>query len=190
MSRIDYFLVSQDFMNKVDLTDIRPKFRSDHSQITMSLDFAEQKRGRGFWKFNNQHLKDKDFLDIINTTIVQTKYEVKNYNEIDLDIQWENMKEKLTKIAQQFAIKKAKMKNSLIEKFEQRILTLDRKVVQESDPAIIQKHLSAIKKTEEFLINEHDKKVEAAKFRTRYNYFTMGEKNSRYFFNLEKVRAN
>lgn len=39
------------------------------------------------------------------------------------------------------------------------------------------------------MIKEHDKKVEAAKFRTKYNYFTMGEKNSTYFFNLEKVRA-
>lgn len=69
-------------------------------------------------------------------------------------------------------------------------MALDQKVLNEEDPNKITKYVEDIRKTQEFLTVEHEKKVEAAMFRTRMQYYTQGEKNSRYFFNLERKRGH
>lgn len=48
MSRLDYFLVSQDLSLRVISADIKPKFISDHSRIVMTVDFSKAHRGKGF----------------------------------------------------------------------------------------------------------------------------------------------
>lgn len=47
-----------------------------------------------------------------------------------------------------------------------------------------------IKQTEQFLLEEHELKVKAARFRSKAQYYLQGEKCSRYFFNLERSRGN
>lgn len=78
MSRLDHFFVSQDFVARTNLTEIKPKYKSDHSRIVLNLDFSEHKRGKGFWKINNKHLLDKEFVTIVNTTILKYLYNVKS----------------------------------------------------------------------------------------------------------------
>lgn len=190
MSRIDHIFISQDFAAKVNSAEIKPKYKSDHSRLTLSLDLSVHKRGRGVWKFNNLHLKDKEFLELMNATIVTFLYNVKNKQESPLDVQWESLKATMIRVSKDFAGRKAKEKSLLIEKLEQRILTLDQKIINSNSKEDISKYMSAIKKTEEFLIGEHEKKVEAAKFRTKNQYYQQGEKNSSYFFNLEKSRGS
>lgn len=154
------------------------------------MDFTETKRGKGYWKFNNLHLKDKEFLEIMNNTILQSLYNVKNEQEIDLANQWEDLKIKMTEVSQNFSRKKAKMKNELIEKLECKILELDKRLVKTTNLQQIERYKKGIKETEQFLLDEHENRVNAARFRSRAQYFLEGEKNSKYFFNLEKQKGS
>ena len=52
-SRLDYFLVSASLLPFVVKADILAGFCSDHSAITLEIDFTKFRRGRGFWKFNS-----------------------------------------------------------------------------------------------------------------------------------------
>ena len=74
-SRLDYFLVSSSLMPYVVKADIIAGFCSDHSAITLEIDFTKFKRGRGFWKFNASFLSDPEYVsgvkDIIKRVVAQ-----------------------------------------------------------------------------------------------------------------------
>lgn len=72
-ARLDYFLVNDNCFTYTSDTEITPGFRSDHSGITLKLEFNEHKRGRGYWKFNNLLLKDKDYIKLVKETINEVK---------------------------------------------------------------------------------------------------------------------
>lgn len=190
MSRLDFFLVSQDLVLRVNSSDIRTRYNSDHSRITLNINCSIAERGPGYWKFNNLYLQDKQFLELMNNEILQFLYSVKNKDESELDTQWERIKTIMIETAKTFSRKKAKERNQLIEKLEMRILTLDKKLLETHDSQKIEKYKRDIQKTEQFLLNEHDKRVQAAKFRSKAQYFLEGERNSKYFFNLERTRGN
>lgn len=93
MSRLDYFFISEDLMLRVQDTDIKAKYRSDHSRITLTVNLADHKRGKSYWKINNKHLRNKGFLQLINNIILKHKWNVKNYNETNPETQWISLKE-------------------------------------------------------------------------------------------------
>lgn len=190
MSRLDFFLISQDLSLQTNKTDIKAKFISDHSRITLDLDFMDNKRGKGVWKFNNLLLNDQEFVNNINTLIIQFKYEVKNRECIHPLIQWESIKDLIADYSKRYSAEKAKLRNKLVESFENRILLLDQKLINTTDVQLKIKYQRDIRKTEEFLLNEYEKRVQAACFRSKAEYFLYGERNSKYFFNLEKYRGN
>lgn len=189
MSRLDYFLVSSDIALCTKDAQIKPGYKSDHSRIALQLDLSSVQRGKGFWKFNNMHLKDKKFLNMMNETITKFKYEVKNIQNSPLETQWMQLKNSMIGVAKSFSINKAKAKNSLIENFEMRLINLDKKYLNSRNAEERKQILNKIKKTEDFLMYEHEDKVKAAMFRSKCTYYQYGEKNSRYFFNLEKTRS-
>jgi len=69
-SRLDFFLFLDELMTYFQSSQIIPGYRTDHSVISLTLDIATIKRGKGFWKFNNSHLKDFDFITRIKKTIL------------------------------------------------------------------------------------------------------------------------
>ena len=83
-SRLDYFLTSNSMLPYVQKVEILQKCFSDHSPISLEIDFSRFKRGRGFWKMNNSLLSDKDYVDIIKNTIkrVTCQYAIVN-NDIN-----------------------------------------------------------------------------------------------------------
>lgn len=61
-ARLDYFLITEDFLIDVKDIVIAPGYRSDHSLVTLSIKKEQFKRDRSFWKFNNSLLKDSDYI--------------------------------------------------------------------------------------------------------------------------------
>ena len=68
-SRLDYFLINFDTFVHLDDCQIDPGCRSDHSGVLLKLEFFEQARGKGYWKFNNSLLKDRKYIKIVKDTI-------------------------------------------------------------------------------------------------------------------------
>ena len=72
MSRLDYFLISPEFYGFVTEADIDISYGSDHSLITVDLNFITQERGKGYWKFNNSLLYDPEYVEKVKQTINET----------------------------------------------------------------------------------------------------------------------
>ena len=68
--RLDYFLVSQDLCRLATSCKIVHAAETDHSEILIHFknETANQRKGPGFWKFNNSLLKDEKSL--INFEII------------------------------------------------------------------------------------------------------------------------
>ena len=64
-ARLDYFLISTSLLPYIVKADILTTAFSDHSPIVLDIDFSKFVRGRGFWKFNNSLLKDKDYVTLV-----------------------------------------------------------------------------------------------------------------------------
>ena len=60
-SRLDFFLVSEDAVQFVHESGIVPGYRTDHSGVYIKIKLQDNERGKGYWKFNNSLLKDKDY---------------------------------------------------------------------------------------------------------------------------------
>ena len=73
MSRLDFFLVSDDLLNFVNESEILPGYRTDHSAVTIKFSFSAQSRGKGYWKFNNSLLHDKLCIKLIKDSIDEIK---------------------------------------------------------------------------------------------------------------------
>ena len=71
-----------------------PGYRTDHSGVILKLDFFEQSRGKGFWKFNNSLLKNKEYSKIVKNTINEVLSlhfkETNNNNNNNNNIDYEN----------------------------------------------------------------------------------------------------
>ena len=79
-SRLDYFIVDQEAATHTPKSAIEPiTHPSDHSEITITVDFDKIMRGPGFLKFNNSHLENEYFKKIIRNELLLLVNENKTY---------------------------------------------------------------------------------------------------------------
>lgn len=90
-SRIDFFIITQSLAASVQRCEYLATPLSDHSAVLMDLNFKEIKHGKGFWKFNETLLNDKNFKTRIEESIEAVL--VKNSVEkLDPILNWEMIK--------------------------------------------------------------------------------------------------
>lgn len=190
MSRIDFFLISQGLRTYVNNCRIIPRYITDHCMLELVVNLEDNPRGPGYWKFNNLQLADKDFVELINKTIDDYEVRVQASGVVHTpDIKWEGLKALLTSEIKRFSIQKAKGKSKLMELLQHKLLKLDTKLTQVTDKEEQKKITRDIKKTEEFLFFEYESVTQSAIFRSKAEYYALGEKPTKYFFNLEKSRS-
>ena len=91
LDRLDYFILSESLFQYVTEADIIAGYRTDYNDITLKLKLFDNIRGKGYWKFNNSLLKDNEYVDIVNQTIIEVKdtYKIndniKNANDNTVD---------------------------------------------------------------------------------------------------------
>lgn len=72
-ARLDFFLISENLITFVNDSDILLSYRSDHSPVTMKLEFSHEKKSSSFWKFNSSLLKELKYVEEVNTVIKRVK---------------------------------------------------------------------------------------------------------------------
>ena len=95
-SRIDYALVSMGLLQVVDDIQYTHGFKTDHSLLSMCLSFEHNKRGKGYWKFNNNLLHNKEFVDECNKIFSEVP---QTNGKANPDIVWELCKQKVISLA-------------------------------------------------------------------------------------------
>ena len=80
LSRLDFFLITNSLFPFIKNAKIEAGILSDHSIISIEIDFRNFTRGRGYWKFNNSLLKDKTYVEKVKICI---KNVIKTYTTED-----------------------------------------------------------------------------------------------------------
>ena len=105
-SRLDYFMVTRSLEYDISDCQIKPGLSSDHSLVRLNLSLKRAvKRGKGTWKFNNNLLRDKEYVNL-RDLIQNVKHNVFFSNK---NIMWEYLKCQVRSDTISYSIAKQKM---------------------------------------------------------------------------------
>ena len=175
---LDYLFISKSMESAIQNAKIVP----DHSAITlsMSLESNETKRVPGFWKFNNSLLTDKCYTEIITKQIPEFIPKYCNLN--DEGLFWEMIKMEIRASIIIFAKNIAKQRRN-----EEKDLPLRLKLLQEKLRSNFSEETKVeMDRVQKELANIVSKKTRGAMTRSKAQWYQFGEKNNKYFYNLEK----
>ena len=182
-SRIDRFLVSKSLFLRVCSNKILPCSFSDHDFIEFGLSLDNFPGYRNcVWKFNNSLLSNSDYVTLIVKLIERNTLLIPNYD--CLAEWWDNLKNEIRKASIKFS-------SSLKKKVNLERNALTKEIIRAKNA--FHSGLSdgsAIKDAENKLLSIVQREAEGAKIRLRAQWIEEGEKPTRYFFRLEKKRAD
>ena len=194
--RLDYFLVSENILQTTISSTIEQGYRSDHSIITLKLDFAEHnQRPRTFWKFNNTLLKDKKYVEIVKKIIsdVKKQYGALVYkrevidnidcNLLDLVINDALFFDTLLMEIRGKSIAYSSYKKKESEKIEK---TLMEEIENLEKQLSINGNLELLEQKKGELESIRKHKIDGMIMRSKTQWSLEGERNTKYFCNLEK----
>ena len=196
-ARLDYFIVSRSLIPKISETSIVPGYRTDHAIVTLKLNSEGQKRGKGFFKFNNSLLQNEEYSKKIRETIRSTllTYTLPIYTEdfvctnpaaAQLRISWITFWETLILNIRtetiSFAIHKAKCKNIAEKGIMKEIQELEEVVQRAPCREAVCDLEAAREKLEQIRMH----KIDGIITRSRVKWHEKGERSTSYFLSLEK----
>ena len=184
-SRLDMFFVSEQtqFLN-IKFNTV-PGLLSDHSLIQINFDTDRQwTRGRGFWKFNVELLKDTEYINLIYAQIDELKnmeHTLKNKSLL-----WDYIKCKLRGITISYASYKAKERKRTEKELQKKLQQLDLSLC--TTPS--HDSLTAFSQIKQDLEQIYLAKIKGSAIRSRAELIENNERNTKYFLNLEKKNFN
>ena len=191
-ARLDYFIVSDDLSSEIRDVEIMSKYRSDHSEVILSIKKSDFKRDRTYWKFNNSLLYDSEYVKIVKDTINEVKKQycslVYDYNlinlvpndELDLRIDDDIFMEMLLMQirGKTIAYSSHKKKENTKREYE-----LEKQIHElENNVDLNFQEIDTLKAELETL---RENKIRGMAVRSKANWLYQGEKVSKYFLNLE-----
>lgn len=184
-TRIDYFLICPEIRPHVISTDIRPAAISytDHQAISLKIGGRNYNRGKGYFKLNNSILEDSDYKELIKKII--KKYEAKTMLTCDQAKIWDLLKAEIREQTIFFCKRKAKQTKNEIDILEKRLNELNQINNEKKDDENLSYEIQTI---EQKLEKQYMSKTKGAQIRSRIKWFEEGEKNTKFFLGLEKVR--
>lgn len=178
-SRLDYFFISDHLLNNLTDFKITPGLHSDHSILIMKFEFNFVSRGRGYWKFNSELLHDTTYVKNIKEIIKDSIIEFLEYE--DKGLVWELVKLKIRSYSVPHCIRKKKERSKFRKKLELDLENLQIKLDESNNIETLENY-NITKKELEQMDNEH---INSIIFRSKVKWVEDGEKNSKYFLNLE-----
>ena len=187
--RIDYFLIPDGHIDLCQTCEIWTGYLSDHSFVYLELSIQNNIRGQGFWKMNTSCLEQKEYVDEVNNLIEKAKEW-----KLDPCLKVDVLKNNVINYTKDFCKKWASEKSIIIKGLQHRIESLSKKLAMinlKSNNAIslIEKINCKLDSMKEEL-NKYDKdKVRGQFIRSRVRWTELSERNTKYYFNLEKSKG-
>ena len=179
-TRIDFILIKEGLMNLYMDSKIEAGFKTDHNYTKVTLKTSDETRGRGFWKFNNKLLKDTHYVALIKD--LMNKEIVENSHYVDKGFLWDYIKMRVRSETMTYTGTIQKLKRDNMKKIMDEIEKLDIEYANNpNDNTYLQLETA---KTE--LENINKEKLASSVFRSKCEWAEEGERNSKYFLNLEK----
>ena len=179
--RLDFWLISDSLQDDTNKTDIITAIKTDHSAITLDIDrISDTCHGPSFWKFNNSLLDDEVYLKLITDRIPFWLTEI-SYHQ-DVRVQWDWIKYNIRKETIQHSKVKARQRRERMIMIENKLKLAEEKVAE--IPTIAnQTELENLKIEYE---KEYEYISRGAITRSHASWYEKGEKNNKYFLNLER----
>ena len=182
--RLDYILVSDNIYDKIIDCNIISAPHSDHRIVDMKYKVTHTQRGPSYWKFNDSLLRDLDFANMTNSVIDQFK--VDNIN-VEPQLKWDLCKIEIREHCIAYATTKKRNQVNHFNILQTQCDSVDRLLSSDPSNDQLQAERERIKKELDiYAISE----ARSAQIRSRTKFIEEGEKNTKYFLNLEKARAN
>jgi exonuclease III len=182
-SRIDYFLISETMEYCVNYSNIELSFMSDHSVISLDISSnPEAKRGPGYWKINNELLNNEFYCAMIEDILKKQDEDLDT--NIDDSTKWDVIKMILRRETITFSKRRAKEIREANEALSRELIELEKKLADEKSFShdLLENYLTVKSEWEA----SEKYKMQGAIIRSKTKWYEDGEKNSKYFFSLEK----
>jgi hypothetical protein len=184
-SRLDYWIVSTHMMYDLNNIDIKPSIRSDHSVIDLDFYHNEKpSRGPSFWNFNSSLLKDKTYIEQIKDCFVKAK---NKYLDVqDKGLLWDLIKMEIRSTTICFSKNKSKENRTKLKEAMLQVDILEKEINNHPTDILLELYHEHKK----YIENHNNEKANGAIIRSRVDWAEFGEKNSKFFLNLEKRNHN
>ena len=180
-SRIDFALVSAGLDQEIKMSQYLPGIQTDHRAFYMVVELSSQERGIGYWKFNNSLLSNTEFIQEMKQEIATC---LKSSSGKDACRKWEILKKRIKKEAVDFSIRKATLDKVIIGNLSEKVDEY------ESRLPLNKEEDKLLEDTRSDLEEKLSERVRGQMFRCKVRWYEEGEKNTKYFFQLEKARYN
>ena len=180
-SRLDYWLIPQELIYSVDICDIKPSIKTDHSLITLKIKSPQdEKRGPGIWKFNESLLNDIQFVTELKELITKILNDLREME--NKSIKWEMIKMEIRKKC----ILYSKEKAYLTKKFEKEMLyRYENLNIMIDSGNSTETVLEQFKITKQEIENINAYRTEGARIRAKAQEIEEGEKCTSFFLRTE-----
>ena len=191
LSRLDYFLLPMSNLSLVGNCEIIPNSLSDHSMVLIEIDLHEEIRGRGYWQLNNSFLTNKEYVDEVNKIIDLARF---RYAELNPGLKIEMLKKDVTEFSMYFGKINASKRKTQIEALKRKLKSLEKRLncinlAAQNVVNLIEKINCKIDSTKEEINTIESVNIRGTLIRSKARFYEEGEKNTKYFFNLEKSNA-
>ena len=178
-SRIDYALISVGISSMCENITYLQGIYSDHSAVFMAIRDIKSERGPGYWKLNISILESSENIQQCLDLVQKEKDVTKQWSSIK---RYERIKQKLTQLLQSISRNAAEGKKHIISSLSEAVDDYQQRMPLNAEDM---ENYTNTKNELESLLTE---KARAAMFRCKAKWMAEGEKNSKYFLNLEKRR--
>ena len=178
---LDYWLISNDLQEDVKSVEIITAIRLDHSAITLSVNgLEENERGPSFWKFNSTLINDQEYCDLLR---LEYKNWLEGFKEVnDKRVLWDLVKYKIRQRTIIYSKAKARKKREKVKQLEETL----RNCTIRCDNNPSKENLEELECLQAEYDQLYDYITQGAIIRSRATWYELGEKNNKYFLNLEK----
>ena len=180
-SRIDFALISGGLDQMVKEIMYLSSLMTDHRAVYVVIEVSDKERGKGYWKLNTALLRDKEFGEYMNQEIMSSLASQDQKEPISV---WECLKARIKKATISYSRGKVSRDQEIIANLSEKVNEYEARLPldQEED--------DLYEKTKLDLEEKMNERVEGIMFRSKARWYELGEKNTKYFYSLEKVKYN
>lgn len=182
--RLDFIFVPDEYIDKCAQCEIVSMAQTDHRLVYMKYRLTSVVRGPSYWKFNDSLIQDQAFVNIMNNLIENY---IADNADLEPQMKWDLCKVKIRELCIAYSKDKTHNNKTQSKALNKELNETDERLAQEPHNETLLIKREQIKHKLELLeIN----KAKSAQVRSREKYIAEGEKNTRYFLSLEKMRSN
>ena len=181
--RLDYYIISSSLCNKVQDCIIKTSFMSDHRCVLLTISDKKVQRGPGFWKFNNSLLSDREYTNKIITVINDTLLDNKGCTP---PLMFDTIKCRIRGATVKYSSYKKKNNKIKFAEWSGTLSLLQQQLATEDNPVTMETLKDEIEEVSSKIDRFIDETTRGTMMRSRCQDYEEGERNSKYFYNLEK----